>query len=313
MTGYGIGAGGIIGIAFENATGTYAPPTKYVPILGETLEYKQANHYRRPIRQSAAQIGVVPGDFDIEGTITMEALEDTCLYFTECSRAVGIKSGTTPNWIYTYTPTSVAIAPKTMSITIVRNGQVFGYTGCMTAKQVFTVNNNILEYQVDIIGLAEATQTSPTATWPTSAPYGPGSWSVQIPSPTVVTDMDTFSLSIDDAGSSEYRLKNSRGAAFSRYGERTVQMTASRDFMDKTDYTAFQSVTAQKLTIAVTNGANNGIQFDVFNGVKEVYQVPLSGQGDLVRASITYDSTLDATGSEYDIIYKTQETITPHT
>lgn len=313
MTGYGIGAGGIMGIGFETTVGTYAAPTKYVPFLGETLELKETNNYRRPIRQSAGQIGVVPGDFDVEGTITMEATEDTCLYFTECSRAVGVKSGTTPNFVYTYTPTSVAVAPRTVSITIVRNGVVFGYTGCMTTKQTFTVNNNVLEFEVDIIGLAEATQSAPTATWPTSVPYGPGSWVVSIPNGTPVFDMDTFSMSVDDAGAAQYRLKNTRGAQFVAYGERTVQMTASRDFMDKTDYALFQAVTGQVITIAVTAGSNNGIQFDIKNAIKDVYQVPLSGQGDLVRASITYNSTLDNTGAEYDIIYKTQEVITPHT
>ena len=314
MSGYGIGAGGLIGVAFETTVGTYVAPTKFVPILSETLEYKEQNNYRRPIRQSAAQIGVVPGDFDIEGTITMEATEDTCLYFTEVSRAVGVKSGSTPNWVYTYTPTSVAVPPRTLSITVVRNGVVFGYTGCCTTKQTFTVNNNVLEYQADIIGLSEATQSAPgSVVWPTSVPYGPGSWSVQIPSPTAVTDMDTFSFDIDDAGAAQYRLKNAKGAQFVAYGERSIQMTASRDFLDKTDYGLFQSVAGQKLTVLTTAGANNSIQFDVFNGIKDVYQVPLSGQGDLIRASITYQSTLDASGNEYDIIYKTQETITPHT
>jgi hypothetical protein len=311
VTQYGIGAGGLIGIAFETVVGTYVPPTKYVPILSETLEYKEQNNYRRPIRQSAAQIGVVAGDFDVEGTLTMEATEDTCLYFTECSRAVGVKTGAT-NFVYTYTPTSVAVPPRTMSITVVRNGVVFGYAGCGVTKQTFTVNNNVLEFQADIIGLSEATQSVPTATWPTSVPYGPGSWSIQIPNPTVVTDMDTFSFTVDDAGAAQYRLKNARGAQFVAYGERSTQMTASRDFLDKSDYALFQSVAAQKLTVAVAAGANNGITFDVFAGIKDVYQVPLSGQGDLVRASITYQSVLDGSGSEYDIIYKTQETITPH-
>ncbi len=309
---YGIGAAGIIGVAFETVVGTYVAPTKYIPILNETLEYKEMNNYRRPIRQSAAQIGVVSGDFDIEGTITMESTEDTCLYFTECSRATGVKTGST-NFTYTYTPTSVAVAARTMSITVVRNGVVFAYTGCTVTKQTFTVNNNILEYDVDVIGLTEATQSLPTATWPTTVPYGPGSWNVQIPNGTTVTDMDTFSLSIDDAAGANYRLKNARGAAFVSFGERTIQMTASRDFLDATDYNAFKAVTAQRLTIGVAAGANNAITFDVFNGIKDVYQVPLSGQGDLIRASITYNSTLDGSGSEYDIIYKTQEVITPHT
>ena len=235
----GIGAGGIIGIAFETVPGTYVAPTKFVPILNETLEYKEQNIYRRPIRQSAAQIGVVAGNFTVEGTITMEALEDTCLYFTECSRAVGVKTGTT-NLTYTYTPTAVAIPARTMSITVVRDGVVFAYTGCCVSKQTFTVNNNLLEYDVDILGLNEATQSAPTATWPTSVPYGPGSWTVQIPTPTTVTDLDTFSFEVDDAGTAEFRLKNAKGPAFIRYGERSLQMTASRDFLDKTDYTAFQ-------------------------------------------------------------------------
>lgn len=313
MTGYGIGAGGLIGVAFEPTVGTYTAPTKYVPILNETLEYKEMNNYRRPIRQSAAQIGVVAGDFDIEGTITMEATEDTCLYFTEVSRAVGVKSGTTPNWIYTYTPTAVAIAPRTMSITIVRNGVVFGYTGCMTTKSTFTVNNNILEMDIDIIGLTEATQSLPTATWPTTTPYGPGSWVVSVPTGTPVFDMDTFSFSIDDAGTAQYRLRNARGASFISYGERTLQMTASRDFLDKTDYTAFQTVTGQPIQIAVTSGANNGISFQLYNAIKDVYQVQLSGQGDLIRGSLTYNSTLDNSSNEYQIVYKTQEVITPHT
>jgi hypothetical protein len=311
---YGIGASGIVGVAFETVAGTYTAPTKFVPILGETLEFKESNNFRRPIRQSAAQIGVVAGDFDVEGTITMEATEDTCLYFTECARMVGIKSGTTPNFVYTYTPTSVAVPPKTMSITVVRNGVVFGYVGCGVTKQTFTVNNNLLEFSADIIGLNEATQSAPGAvTWPTTVPYGPGAWNIQIPNPTQVFDLDTFSFEADDAGQANYRLKSSRGAQFVSYGERSLQMTASRDFMDKTDYTAFQAVAAQKLTVLASNGANNSIQFDMFAGIKDVYQVPLSGQGDLVRASITYQSVLDNTGAEYDIIYKTQEVITPHT
>jgi hypothetical protein len=309
----GIGAGGLVGFAFETVNGTYVAPTKYIPILNETLEYKEQNNYRRPIRQSADQIGVVAGDFDVEGTITMEATEDTCLYFTEISRAVGVKTGTTPNWVYTYNPTAVAIAPRSASITIVRDGVVFAYSGCIVTKQTFTVNNNILEYDVDIIALTEATQSAPTATWPTSVPYGPGSWNIGIPTATQVFDMDTFSYSIDDAGAAQYRLKSARGAQFISYGERTIQMTASRDFMDKTDYAAFQAVTGQAILIAVTNGTNNGISFSIANAVKDVYQVALSGQGDLVRASITYNSTLDGSGNSYSIIYKTQEVITPHT
>jgi len=309
---YGMGAGGVLGVAFETVSGTYTAPTKYIPILSESLELKEQNIYRTPIRQSAARIGVVPGDFSVEGSVTLEALEDCALYFTQCSRAAGVKTGTTPNFVYTYNPTSVAVPPKTLSITVVRNGIIFGYTGCVIGKSTFTVNNNIMENTFDIFGLTDASP-SPTITpvWPTSVPYGPGTWSVQIPTPTAVFDVDTFSFEIDDAGQENFRLKASRGAQFASFGERTCQMTASRDFLDATDYTAFKAVAGQAIKVVATTGANNSIQFDLFNAIKDVYQVPLSGVGDLIRASITYQTVLDGSGNEYDIIYKTQEVIVP--
>jgi hypothetical protein len=307
-----MGAGGLLGVAFETVAGTYTPPTKFVPILSESLELKETNIYRTPIRQSAARIGVVPGDFSVTGTVTMEATEDTCLYFTECARTTGVKTGTTPNFIYTYTPNSNAVPNKTMSITVLRNGVIFGYVGCVTGKSTFTVNNNILEASFDVFGLSDASPSPAlTPVWPTSVPYGPGSWQVQIPSPTQVFDMDTFSFEADDAGQENFRLKNARGAQFASFGERTCQMTTTRDFLTNSDYLAFKAVTGQKITVVVTNGANNGIQFDLFNGIMDVYQVPLSGVGDLIRASITYQTVLDGSGNEYDIVYKTQEVITP--
>lgn len=308
---YGMGAGGLLGVAFEATAGTYTAPTKFIPILSESLELKETNIYRTPIRQSAARIGVVPGDFSVTGTVTMEALEDCCLYFTECARTTGVKTGTT-NLTYTYTPNSNAVPNKTMSITVVRNGVIFGYTGCVVGKSTFTVNNNIMEASFDIFGLTDASP-SPALTpiWPTSVPYGPGTWQIQIPTPTQVFDMDTFSFDIDDAGAEQFRLKNARGAQFASFGERSCQMTTTRDFLTNSDYTNFKAVTGQKVTVIATNGINNSIQFDLFNAIQDVYQVPLSGVGDLIRASITYQTVLDGSGNEYDIIYKTQESITP--
>src|SRR5260370_22591121 len=302
-----MGAGGLVGVAFETVSGTYTAPTKFVPILSESLELKETNIYRTPIRQSAARIGVVPGDFSVQGTITMEALEDTCLYFTECSRATGVKTGTTPNWVYTYTPNSNAVPNKTMSITVVRNGVIFGYVGCVVGKQSFTVNNNVLEYSADIFGLSDA-QPSPALTpvWPTSVPYGPGTWNIQIPNPTQEFDMDTFSFDIDDLGAEQFRLKSTRGAQLASIGKRACQLTTTLEFLTNADYVNFISVLGQKITVLSTNAVNNNIQFDLFNAIKDVYQVPLSGVGNLIRASITYQTVLAGSGNANEIIYKTQ-------
>jgi hypothetical protein len=254
MTNVGVSGAGNAGLAFETTVGTYVPPTKFFPILGESLEFQPGNVYRRPIRQSVDAIGMVPGNVVVTGSMSMEALDDVIVYFLYAMRMGIVKSGTTPNWLYTCTPTSTSAFPtRTLSITVVRNGAVFAYTGCVVTKMTLSIQNDILQMDCDIIGQNEATQSAPTPTWGTSTPYGPGTWNIGIPTATQVFDMDTFSYSIDEAGAAAYRLKNTganagRGAQFVSMGERTVQMTASRDFFDKTDYGLFQAGTSQSIT-----------------------------------------------------------------
>ena len=253
--GIGISGGGSLGLAFESTPGTYALPTKFHPILSESLEFMPGLMYRRPIRQSIDQIGVVPGNVSVTGTVSAEALDDILVYYLYAMRMQIVKTGTTPNWIYTCTPTSLSVFPtRTLSLTVVRNSQVFGYTGCVVSKLTLGIQNDILQADMDIIGLNEATAALPTPTWNTTVPIGPGQWNVGIPTATQIFDMDTFSYSIDEAGAAAYRLKNTgpnngRGAQFIQLGERTVEMTASRDFIDRTDYNAFQATVAQSVTI----------------------------------------------------------------
>jgi hypothetical protein len=311
----GVSGGGNAGLAFEVTPGTYVAPTKFFPILGESLEFQPGNVYRRPIRQSVDAIGVVPGNVVITGSMSMEALDDVIVYFLYAMRMGIVKSGTTPNWIYTCTPTSTSVFPtRTLSITVVRNGQVFGYVGCVCTKMTLSIQNDILQMDCDIIAQNEATQSAPTPTWGTSVPYGPGTWNIGIPTATQVFDMDTFSYSIDEAGAAAYRLKNTgansgRGAQFVSMGERTVQMTASRDFLDKTDYGLFQAGTAQTITIACLRGINNGISFLMGSVFKSAMQIPLSAQGDIIRASLTYDTTIDGSGNATVLTVLSQETI----
>lgn len=308
--GVGIGAGGLLGFAFETVPGTYVPPTKFVPIESESLKYVQETVWRRPIRQSADIIGQVPGNARIEGDISMEAFEDVVPYFLWCGRTTNAKTGTTPNWIYTFTPSAVAVPPRTLSITVVRNGQVFGYVGCVLSKFQFTVDNGTLKFNASVIGQDEATQTTPSATWPTTVPFGAGQYNIQIPTATQVFDADTFDFSVDDNGGAQYRLKSSgRGAQFISYGERTVQLTMDRDFLDRTEFDAFKALTAQAITLQATKGTNNQIQVDVTTAIKDTYDVNLGGQGDLLRASITYQAPINASGVSYTVTIKCQETI----
>src|SRR5438034_1060002 len=100
--------------------GTYTAPTKFFPLISESLVTPQATIWRRPIRNSADVIGAVAGNFNVQGDITAEFLEDVSIYLLGASRVSIVKSGSAPNFTYTITPSAIAIPAKTLSITAVR-------------------------------------------------------------------------------------------------------------------------------------------------------------------------------------------------
>jgi len=299
-----------MGVAFEVTPGTYVAPAKYIPILNENLKVNEDTQIRRPIRESADAIGAVAGNENPDGDVNMEALEDCVLYFLHAARATVVKSGAT-NFTYTYTPSSAALPPnKTLSCTVKRSGQIFGYVGCTVGQFRFTVNNGVLGFGVTIVARNEASQSSPSATWPTTAPFGAGMYSIEIPTATPVTDVDTFEWTCNDNAVPEFRLKStSRGADFVHFGERELGITLGRDFQTRADYDLFKSVTAQSITLTATKGANNSISLVTPSTIKKTYEVGLSGQGDLLRAAIQYQPLLGSPAA-YQIIVKSQEDIT---
>lgn len=289
--------------------GVYAAPVKFIPFMSEGLTSVQSTIWRRPIRQSADIIGAVPGNFNVEGDISIEGMEDCILYFLYASRNSVVKTGTT-NYTYVFTPTANAIPARTMSITLVRNGIVFGFTGIVIGSQTFTVEDGILMYNVSCIGRDEAVQTAPTPTWPTTVPFGAGQYSIEIPTASPVLDTDTFEFAIDDSAEAQFRLKSTgRGAQFIKYGERSVTMSLERDFESRTDFDAFKALTAQDITISATKTANNSIVLNAPVTIKDTYEVQNSGQGDLVRASISYNAVINSSGVSYTITVKSQENV----
>lgn len=301
-----------MGVGLEAVAGTYVVPTKYVPFLGESLTFNEDTQWRRPIRESADVIGPVAGNEHAEGDIEMEALEDCLLYFLYCSRMTIVRTGTTPNWIYTGTPNAAAIPTKTMSITLVKSGQVLGYTGVTIGSFKFSVQNGLLNFGVSLVARQETVQALPTPTWPSTVPFGAGQYSIEIPTATPVLDTDTFEWTVEDNASPNFRLKSTgRGADFVNFGERDVTWTMNRDFLTRADYDLYKSVTAQSITLSATKGVNNSISLLTPVSYKESYEMPLSGQGDLVRANVGYRGTIDGTGKSYQIVVKSQEDITP--
>jgi hypothetical protein len=275
--------------------------------MSETLKYEQDTQWRRPIRQTPDVVGAVAGDAFINGDITLEALHDCVPYFLHCARATVVKTGAGP-YVYTYTPSAAAIPVKTMSITIVRNGIVFGYTGCVVGNFSFSIDNGEFMFKPHILGRDELVQSVPTATWPTTVPFGAGSYNLQIPTATQVFDTDKFEFKVDDKGVPAYRLKNTgTGAQFINFGEREVSLSVERDFDTRTEYDAFKTLTAQAITMTV--GTTPGFVLTMGAAIKDTYEVNLGGEGELVRAKIDYMGTLGA-GNAYGMVVNTTENIT---
>ena len=308
----GIGASGIMGVALETVPGTYLAPTKFFPFRSETLMYREDKVVRRPIRNSADVIGLVPGNTRVEGDVDVEALSDVVPYFHHCSRATVVKTGAVAPFTYAYTPSSAATPPnKTMSITIVRNGVVFGYSGVVVTSFRYTLDNAMLVSTFSMVGRDEAVQTLPVAVWPTTTPFSAGMYSIEIPTGVPVLDTDMFTFAVDDNGSPAYRLRSGgRGAAFIVYGERNATFQVERDFQDRTDYDAFKVSTAQSITLSVTKSAAESITLLMPVAVKQTYEVALGGQANLVRATIHYVGTPNAAGAGYTLTVVSAESIT---
>lgn len=290
------------------AYGTYTAPTKFFPFNTESLKFDQATVWRRPIRQSVDVVGAVPGNVHINGDVEMEAMEDIVVYFLLASRVSASKTGTTDK-VYTFDPTPNATPALSLSLTVVRNNEVFGYTGCVVSSFTFTPSDGLLMFNVSIIGSDETEQGAPSPVYTTTTPIGAGQYEVNIAS-TQVFDTDTFEFTINDNAEPQFRLKNTgRGAQYVKFGERESTITMERDFFNRDDYDAFKALTSQAIYIKGARSATNYIKAIAPVSIKNTYEVGLSGQGDLVRASIEYMNVIDASGNSYTVEVGTQENI----
>jgi len=306
-----IGASGVLGIALETVSGTYVAPTKFVPFESESLKYTQNTAWRRPIRNTAGIVGAAPGNASVEGELGLEALVDVVAIMMYASRCSVNKTGSAP-YTYTFIPSPVAVPTKTMSITIRRNNEVFGYTGCVISSFTFSVDDSgVMKFNVNIVGNNEASAAAlSTITWPTTSPFGIGQYSIQIPTATQVFDTDKYEFSSEDNAEPQYRLKTTTGAQFVAFGESNATIKVERDFETRADYDTFKALTSQSVTFVASKGANESITILMPAAIKDSYEVNLGGQGDLVRASVGYTGVIDDTGKHYQITVVTNENVT---
>lgn len=310
----GLGAAGCVGVAFEVTPGTYVAPTKFIPIRSESLKVMKEINFTRPIIKTAVEpVHAVNAPEHVEGDIEWEIIDDCMVYFLHAARMTVVKAGTTPNFTYTYTPSSAAQAPnKTLSITVERNGEIFGYTGCVLGGMSVTVDNGLLVGTMRIMGLNEASQAAPAASFPTTVPYGADAYTIEIPAASPITDAGSFTFELDDSPEAQFRL-GSLAAQYVKFGERNVSAEVERDFIDRTQYDLFRALTAQSVHLRAEKptDSNRYLDFLLHSGVMDSYETFLEGQGELITASLSFIGKYDFTQTEsYQLEVGTSEDIT---
>jgi hypothetical protein len=194
-------------------------------------------------------------------------------------------------------------------LTVVRNEEVFGYTGCVVSQFTFTPSDGLLMFNVSIIGSDESEQAMPSPVYTTTDPFGAGQYEVSIAG-TQVFDTDTFEFMVNDNAEPQFRLKNTgRGAQYVKFGERETTITMERDFFNRDEYDEFKTLTEEEVYIRAEKSATNYVQVTAPVSIKNTFEVGLSGQGDLVRAAIEYMNVIDSSGDSFSIEVGTQENI----
>ena len=326
----GIQSGGKVGLAIEPRGGVYRRPTIWIPILSENLSTKEDTIIRRPIADTVDPYGAHPGRESHDGTVEMEFIHSMVPYLMYGARTAIVKSGTSPNFVYTITPTQVGSNPeinRTLSLTIIRNEQVFAFTGVVIGSTSIMTTDGELRASMNVLPSDEVGNTYdndgrttaglldsdfPVTTIPTNTIFGPGEYIVEIPTGTQVFDTDNISFDINDNAENQYRLQNiRRGPQFIKFGERETKLECERDFFNRDVFDQFKLVQEDSLNVRSIARSNSDryLEIDVANSIVSMYDVALGGSpGDLIRAKASYMG-INPAGSTYTMEIGTSEDI----
>jgi hypothetical protein len=317
----GLGGGGSLGIAFETTMGTYVPPAVFVPIITESLDYNSEPYLSEQIRQQSIHSEAKPSYYHVEGDIEMEVDPRFLPYFMYLGRHTATKTGAATPWTYKFVPNSAGTAStatgvtteKTASITVVKNGERFGFTGCAMTGFEFSVNTDtgILMCTVNIMGLAEAEPADPTEVWVAPDLLGADAHRIYLDAagaaPTFAGGADvnhngvTFGVNFN--GTPQPRVRADRSASYIAFGITEGTVSAEIDFLTRTDYNNFKAVNKRAIRIESLNGgatlaaATSGVRMQANNYFFNSYAVPLEGMGDLIAAD-TEGRMLGITGGD---------------
>lgn len=252
----GIGASAAVGFAFETTLGTYVPPTIWIPVLEESLVYTEDKYYSQQLRQQVTDSDVLPSYYHVEGDIRLEVDVNYLPYLMYCSRHTITKTGAGP-YTYKFTPniagaTSTAASgavQRTASITVLRNGVFFGYTGCTMGGYEFTVSTDegVLMATMNVMGNGEE-DGSGTTSWIAPELFGADCHRVSVDtagiSPAFASpsqDFNGYTFRANHNPEPQNRLIPQRKAVFTKFGKTDFSVESELDFIDKTEYNNFKA------------------------------------------------------------------------
>lgn len=325
----GLGGGGKVGIAFESVMGTYVAPTIFVPILNESLRYNEEKYYSEQIRQQTIVSDVKPGYYHVEGDIELEVDPTNLPYWLYASRHNIAKTGAGP-YEYTFTPSSAGSAStaasgqvaRTLSITIVRNGVVFGYTGCVVGGYEFSIEDAVLRCTMNVFGLAEAVQSNPSPTWSPADLLGADAHRVYLAAAAATPSFTTadvnfngFTFRMNYNAEAQNRIRADRQASYISFGITEAEIESELDFLDRTDYDNFVNNTQRAIKLESTNGgatfaaATSAVVLQGNRVSYDAYDIGLEGMGDLIMAGFTGRMLGIASGDAYQVKVKSPANI----
>jgi len=321
----GLGGGGKVGFAFEAVMGTYVAPAVFVPVLSEDLQYMEEKYYSEQIRQQTIHSDVKPAPYHVEGPVEMEVDVNNLPYWLYASRHNITKTGAGP-YTYKFTPgnqgsastaASGAVA-RTASITIVRNGIVFGYVGCVVGSFEFSVTDEgILVVTMDVLGMGEAVQSAPSPTWIAPQLYGADASNVYLAASAVTptfgaanVNFDGFTFRANYNAEPQNRIRSDRKASYISFGITEAEIESSLDFLDRTDYDNMVANATRAIKLEATQGgldfatATHGVKLQGNRVSYDTYETNLEGMGDLIISDFTGRMIGIAGGDAYQIEVK---------
>lgn len=304
-----IAGNGAVWIGLETAYGTPVDPSAagvgvWCPVISESLAYTEDKYYSPQIRESAIVSDVKQSYYHVEGDIVLEVDPNYLPYFMMASRhTVNYATG-----IYTATPTNIGSTypgstdAHGLSIATIRNDVGFLYAGCVVNTWEFTIENGVLRATLGMLGLSEDDLSgTPTTSWVDPILYGADAHAVSIDAagltPAFATPDVThngFTWRLNYNGSAQNRIVRDRAATYIAYGEIEATYETELDFISKTEYDNMKANTLRAVRLESLNGTtktwagcDDGVRLTSYRSNYDVYQVGLSGIGDLLMARVT--------------------------